>query len=296
MILLDCNAICYQAHYTTRTLTASDGTPTGIIYGFFQQLRTIVEQVSDARLVFCWDSRHSLRKERCATYKANRDKKRKEDPTIFDSMMQFEELRTVVLPSLGVQNNFMVKGYEADDLIAYFCKKYHTEKDFIIIASNDQDLYQLLGKNVSMYKPSKGVFYTRTDFRKEYDGIVPGQWAHLKAIVGCPSDNVIGIRGVGEKTAVKWLSDSECYIQKIDCEEGQRIIKANYPLVHLPLKGLPDMELYFKKLDYEKWKEFCVKYEFQSFLKDRFWADLFTLKAPVGFFAPPAKRKRHGKR
>lgn len=294
MILLDCNAICYQAHYTTRTLTSSDGTPTGIIYGFFQQLRTIVEQVSDAKLVFCWDSRESLRRKRCATYKANRDKKREEDPTIFDSMMQFFELNSVILPMLGFRNNFMVVGYEADDLIAYFCKRYKDED--ITIASNDQDLYQLLRKNVSMYKPSKGVFYTRNDFAKEYDGITPGQWAHLKAIVGCPSDNVIGIRGIGEKTAVKWLSDPNCYVQKIDCEESQAIIKANYPLVKLPLKGLPDMELCFEKLDYEKWKDFCLKYELKSFLKDRFWSELFALKAPTGYFAPPVKKRRNHKK
>lgn len=292
MILLDCNAVCYRAHYTTKHLESSDGTPTGIIYGFFSQLKTIVEQVGDPKLVFCWDSNESKRKKMYKPYKANRNKKRNEDPSIFNSFMQFDELRTQILPALGIQNNFMYEGYEADDIIAKICKAFRRD---IVIASNDQDLYQCLNEEISIYKLAAATFYTVNNFYAEFGGISPLQWADVKAIVGCSSDNIAGIRGVGVKTAVKWLHDESMFNAKIECPAGDKIMQRNYPLVELPLAGTPMPDIKFTELDYDKWKEFCHKYELQSFLKDRFWYDLFALRAPLGYYQAPTV-KRGGKR
>lgn len=293
MILLDCNALCYQAYYTMKDLSKSDGTPTGVVYGFFSQVKTIVEQCSDAFLVFCWDSNESHRMALCDTYKANREEKRAENPEIFNAFFQFEELHNTILPRLGFKNNFLVKGYEADDIIASICKDYGPDpREKIIIASNDQDLYQLLTSNVSMYQPVKARFYTLKNYKDEFD-ITPEQWVYVKAIAGCPGDNVIGIKGVGVKTVIKYLNDkSDKKYPNINGKTAREIISRNWPLVHLPFDGTPHFELCFPNMDYQLWKEFCYEYEFTSFLKGNFFRDLFNYESPKGFVAPPAKRRK----
>lgn len=288
--VIDCNAICYHSHFTTNGMTRSDGTPTGIIFGFFQQLKTIVEQTSCAHLVFAWDSKDSKRKELFPAYKENRAKNREEDPTIQDSFFQFDELHEDILPRLGFVNNFRVSGFEGDDVMAQICKQYAGEHKITLVAS-DQDLYQLLGSHVRMYKPTKGEFYSSTDFRNEFDGLCPVKWVYVKAIGGCSGDGVPGIKGVGVKTCVKYLMGPQGH-KKIDTPEGHKIINRNWPLVCLPLDGTPNFEIQFPKMDYQAWKEFCIEYEFERFGQHaRFWRDLFDYVPPAGYYAPPTKRK-----
>lgn len=292
IILLDCNALCYQAHFTTRNLSRSDGTPTGVVYGFWQQVKSIVEQCDCARLVFCWDSDKSIRMAMCNTYKADRDKKREQDPTIFEAFYQFEEIRKMILPKLGFKNNFIVDGYEADDIIASICKN---EDEEIVIASNDQDLYQLLTPKIRMYKPVKGQHYTMKNFVDEY-GIQPEQWVYVKAIAGCPGDNVIGIHGVGAKTVISFLTDTTGKkFPKINNSEAKKIISRNWPLVCLPLDNTPAFSLTWPEMNYQNWKEFCNEYELHSFLKGQFFRDLFLYQSPSAYVPPPQKRKHKGK-
>lgn len=293
MILLDCNALCYQAYYTMRNLTKQDGTPTGVVYGFFTQIKTIVEQCNDAHLIFCWDSNESHRMTLCETYKGNRERHREEHPEIFDAFFQFEDLQQRILPRLGFTNNFLERGFEADDIIASICDDHRGKfNDQITIASNDQDLYQCLFGNVRMYKPSKGEFYTPSDFIGEY-GLLAPEWVYVKAIAGCPGDNVIGIKGIGVKTVCKYLKDqSNKKYPKIDNPESKKIISRNWPLVCLPFEGTPCFKLRWPELDYQNWRDFCTEYEFQSFLKGSFFKDLFCYKAPQYYSPPVTKRKR----
>lgn len=293
MILLDCNALCYQAHFTMSELAKSDGTPTGIIYGFFAQVKTIVEQCDDAYLVFCWDSNESYRMAMCETYKANREEKRTQDPSIFNAFFQFEDLNKRILPRLGFLNNFLERGFEADDIIASICETYADDK--IIIASNDQDLYQLLTPNVRMYQPVKGRFYTHKNFEDEF-GITPKDWVYVKAIAGCPGDNVIGLKGVGPKTVIKYLTDTTGKkYPNIDNKEARKIISRNWPLVKLPFDGTPEFDLKWPTMDFQKWVEFCHEFEFNSLLKGHmsvFFRDLFNYKPPLEFTPIRHKHKR----
>lgn len=292
MILLDCNALCYQAHFTMNGLTKSDGTPTGIVYGFWLQVKNIVVNCNDPYLVFCWDSDKSFRMSLYPEYKANRNKKREDDPAIFEAFYQFEELYEKIIPQLGFQNNFRYDGFEADDIIASICNDCRKGSEPITIASNDQDLYQLLWGNVKMYKPSKGIFYTQNSFQNEF-GITPPMWVYVKAIAGCHTDNVQGIQGVGEKTVIKYLKDqSGKKYPKIDNKESKKIIKRNWPLVCLPFEGTPHIKLNYPKMDYQKWKEFCHEYEFSKFAKDSFFRSLFSYETPNSFEFVSTKRRR----
>lgn len=290
MILLDCNALCYQAFYTMNGLTKSDGTPTGIVYGFWLQIKNIVTNCNDPYIVFCWDSDKSYRMNLYPEYKSNRDKKREENPEIFEAFYQFEELHKKIIPQLGFVNNYRFEGFEADDIIAQICMQNKNDK--IIIASNDQDLYQLLvPKTVWMYKPAKGKIYTWNDFLDEYH-IEPYMWVYVKAIAGCHTDNVQGIKGVGEKTAIKYLNDvSNKKFPKIDGPDGKAIMKRNWPLVKLPFDGTPHVSLKFPKLDYHNWKEFCNEYELQKFRMDNFFKGLFNYQTPNAFETTDTKRR-----
>lgn len=290
--VIDCNAICYMAHYTTSQMNRSDGTPVGIIWGFFNQLKTIVEQTECAHLVFAWDSQESERKKLYPQYKEGRAEQREEDPAIFDSFFQFDELYEKILPRLGFVNNFKFPGFEGDDIMAQVCVQYAGWHD-ITLVSNDQDLYQLLGKRVRMYQPAKARMYTHTSFRAEFNGLDPADWVQVKAIGGCAGDGVPGIRGVGVKTCIKYLMHNKC-ADKIETPEGLKIARRNWPLVCLPFDGTPDVNLSFPKMSYQEWKEFCMEYQFQKFLSQAmFWRNLFNYEAPKGFYAPPPKgRKR----
>ena len=289
--VVDANALGYMAHYSTSQMNRSDGTPVGIIWGFFNQLKTIVEQTECVHLVFAWDSQESERKKLFPQYKEGRAAKREEDPTIYDSFFQFDELYNDILPRLGFVNNFKFAGFEGDDLMAQVCDQYAGEHK-ITLVSNDQDLYQLLGRHVQMYKPTKGEMYTASMFRNEFGGLCPAKWVHVKAIGGCSGDGVPGIRGVGVKTCVKYLMDNT-NTAKIDTPEGKAILKRNWPLVCLPFDGTPSIELSFPKMNYQLWKEFCMEYEFQKFLKQAdFWKGLFAYEPPLGYFSAPKQKHR----
>ena len=292
--VIDCNAICYMAHYSTSQIHRSDGTPVGIIWGFFNQLKTIVEQTECAHLIFAWDSQESKRKELFPQYKEGRAAKREEDPTIYDSFFQFDELYNDILPRLGFVNNFKFSGFEGDDIMAQACAQYAGEHN-ITLVSNDQDLYQLLGRRVRMYKPTKGQMYTHMDFRNEFNDLPPIKWAHVKAIGGCSGDGVPGIRGVGVKTCVKYLMEDK-HCDKIETHEGKAILDRNWPLVCLPFEGTPKLDISFPKMDYRIWKEFCVEYEFDKFLKQStFWQSLFNYEPPPGFYPAPVKKHYPGR-
>lgn len=292
--VIDCNALCYMAHYTTAQMNRSDGTPVGIVYGFFHQLKTVVEQTECAHLIFAWDSQESKRKELFPQYKESRAAKREEDPTIYDSFFQFDELYDTILPRLGFVNNFKFEGFEGDDIMAKACDQYAGEH-YITLVSNDQDLYQLLGRKVRMYKPTKGTMYTSTDFRNEFDGLCPVKWVYVKAIGGCAGDGVPGIHRVGVKTCVKYLMENKCR-DKIDTPEGHKILNRNWPLVCLPLDGTPKLNISFPKMDYQVWKEFCIEYEFNKFLgQGQFWKALFNYEPPPGFYPAPSKYQYPGR-
>ena len=113
---------------------------------------------------------------------------------------QFKQLRKRILPRIGFNNNHLQTGYEADDLIAKYVKDNAEE---LVIASADNDLLQLL-YFADFLNLSKNKLITSKSFFSEY-GILPAQWGMVKQIAGCSSDNVKGIQGVGEITAIKYL-------------------------------------------------------------------------------------------
>jgi len=260
-LLLDCNFLCHRMKHTMGDLSYK-GSATGIIYGFLESLSGFQDLFNTSRFIFCWDSKYSKRKEIYPESKANRDKKEYSEEEIkFDIAFrkQMKKLRTTYLPMIGFKNIFVQKGYESDDIIASICScKYLDEENEAIIITSDKDLYQCIRPNVSFYNPQTSKILTLQGFKKQY-GIHPIRWGLVKSFAGCTTDNVVGIRGIGEKTAIKYMErELGTYTkahQAIMSPEGTTIFNRNQKLVILPFEGTQQFKLRRDKLSEGGWKQ-----------------------------------------
>jgi len=267
-LLIDCHFLGHRARFIHGELITRSGVPSGVIFGFLDQIKTLMYAMETTDIVFCWDSFHSIRKTMSSEYKNKKGKPL--SPVEIQSLKvakdQFKKLRRSLLPDMGFVNNFIQKGYEADDVMASIVNSYKN-KEFVI-ASADQDLYQLLNDHTSMYDMKKKILYTEASFEKEF-GIPINKWPQVKAIAGCSSDNVIGIERVGEKTACSYLrgelkSHTKAYA-KIEAQQ-EEMLQRNMPLVKLPLSGINKFIIRKNKLNFEHFLDVCYAYEFESFI------------------------------
>lgn len=283
ILILDCAALCHRAKHTTGTMKWG-GEYTGVIYGFFTQLFTILKKHKPSHIAFAWDSKSSIRKDIFPQYKMKRIKAKKEKSDAeqaFDQACytQFYEIQEEILPAIGFINNFKFKGYEGDDIIASICLNNKGQK---VIATSDNDMFQLLNKDVSIYDVRTKRDFTANDFQNMYQ-ITADKWADVKILAGCDTDEVPGISGVGKDTAIKHVQGLlkpryQAY-QKIISSEGKLIQELNKKLVVLPLKGAPKIIVKETQqhINFVKMKTIFMDYGFRSLCnKEKFseWRDL----------------------
>jgi 5'-3' exonuclease len=254
-LVLDVHYLAHRAFHTT-----PKGSSSGVIYGVLRAVLDIKEQFGTDRVVFCFEHPNLYRKNICPTYKLKRHKREmtpEEREAYKGLILQISELQLRWLPKIGFKNIYSFNGMESDDIMA---KIAEVSTDPVVIVTADADLYQCLGPGVSIFAPTKDRILTETWFRNKY-GISPKQWALVKAIAGCSSDEVPGIKGVGEITAVKFIrgelpEKSKAY-QAIMSEEGKAIVRANRPIIELPFEGCPEPILTEDHIDRSEWKEVC---------------------------------------
>lgn len=264
IVILDCNNLCYQAFFTMGNLS-NEELPVGVIYGFLRRLATIAKKFNTKEFYFVFDSQRSYRKKIYPEYKA----KRKTNPVenIEHLYNQISQLRMEVLPDLGFKNIFLAPSYESDDVIAYIVR--NDNKRNYIIVSTDTDLWQLLNYHVSVYNFKEVL--TRKWFMEYSGGLDPWFWGEVLAIKGCTSDNVKGVDGVGEKTALKYLrGELQTGKALLDINNNKELIQFNRQLVHLPFKGKKGIELEFRKdkTTRRKFDFIFDKFRFVSLLRD----------------------------
>lgn len=269
-IIVDCNYVGHAVRHTVDTkLQTSSGVHTNVIYGFLQSILMLSQVYSTNKFVFVWDSKLSKRKELFPEYKKSRHKDMtpEEKEELRQAFLQFQILRKRVIPTIGFQNNFMEPGYEGDDMIASVIQNDDFGRDFLLYAS-DHDLYQLLSPRVAMIKRKE--LYTIDKFVQEF-GINPSQWWMVKTLAGCSSDEVPGIRGVGEMTACKWLrkelKEKSVAFQKI-VDNREEVERRNIPLVKLPFEGTPVKKITEDRFDIRATRKMFQYYEFDSFLEE----------------------------
>ncbi len=204
IILIDGSGLLYRAYYAfiSRPLTTTKGENTSAIFGFFKVLSQIMRDLSpDAMLVAFDMTRATFRQKIYPLYKAQRQ----ETPPDLKSQIP---VIINLLNKMGIKTIEM-EDYEADDIIGTIAEKSKTDfKPYIV--SGDKDLMQLVDDKIRILKPEKGINIINSldvEGVKETFGVYPEQIPDYLGIVGDSSDNIPGIKGIGEKGAVKLLNE-----------------------------------------------------------------------------------------
>ncbi|NLV86593.1 MAG: DNA polymerase I [Clostridiales bacterium] len=204
LMVLDGNSIVNRAFYGIRMLNSPDGTPTNGVYGFLTILNKLLAEEAPEGLCVAFDMKGpTFRHERYELYKAQRK------PMPEDLAVQIPILKQV-LDEAGI-SRIELEGFEADDLIGTVSRICEESGDECIIVTGDKDSFQLIGPftRVKHVKSRMGKTetkdYTPKVFFEEY-GFEPKKIIDLKALMGDASDNISGVRGIGEKTATSLVS------------------------------------------------------------------------------------------
>lgn len=278
IILLDGNSLSYRAYYAMPALKNKKGLYTNSVYGFTLMLEKILEDTKPKYALVAFDKgKETFRHKSYEAYKGTRDK------TPSELVEQFGYVREL-LDSFGIKYEEHLD-YEADDIIGSYAKIAEKAGLEVIIVSGDKDLTQLASDNITVYYTKRGVteidYYT-PEFINEKYGLTPQQIIDMKGLMGDKSDNIPGIPGVGEKTAIKLLNEYETVenvLENIDNISGKKLKerltegkedailskKLATIFTDVPVDNKIE-DLTFKE-NREKKKELFEKLEFVSFLR-----------------------------
>lgn len=204
LLLLDGNSLAYRAFFALPLLTNSQGIHTNAAYGFTMMLQNILEEHQPEQILVAWDKgKVTFRHETFKEYKGGRQK------TPNELREQFPIIRDIITAQ-GIAQ-YELEAYEADDIIGTLANRYNDSHEVIII-SGDKDLTQLVTNKTTVFITRKGITdmekYTPEHVMEKY-GITPPQIIDMKGLMGDSSDNIPGVPGVGEKTALKLLKQYE---------------------------------------------------------------------------------------
>ena len=205
VVLVDGNNLMFRSFYATlysgSTMTNKEGFPTNALYGFVNMINKIIHEENPEYIAVAFDIGKTFRHEKYDYYKGKRDE------TPEDLKKQFPVAKKI-LTAMGIKY-FEIVGYEADDIIGTFAKKISQLDEYTgLIVSSDKDLLQLITNDVEvkLLKPKDYIRMNREVFINTY-GIEPIKMIDLKSLMGDASDNIPGVKGIGEKTAIKLLQE-----------------------------------------------------------------------------------------
>ena len=201
IVLLDGNSLAYRAFFALPLLTNDNGIHTNAVYGFTMMLQNILEEEKPTHILVAWDAgKTTFRHKTFGEYKGGRQK------TPPELSEQFPYLRKL-LDAYKIPQ-YELDQYEADDIIGTLSKKGDADGSEIVVISGDKDLTQLASNHTTVFITRKGMTdiekYTPDHVMEKY-GIEPHQIIDMKGLMGDASDNIPGVPGVGEKTALKLL-------------------------------------------------------------------------------------------
>lgn len=203
LLLLDGNSLAYRAFFALPLLTNDSGIHTNAVYGFTTMLQRILEEEQPTQMLVAFDAgKTTFRHETFTEYKGGRQK------TPPELSEQFPYIRKLI-DAYGIKQ-YEQDLYEADDIIGTLAKEASSQDMDVIIVSGDRDLTQLATEQVTVYITKKGITEIERNtpaFIAEKYGLTPLQIIDMKGLMGDSSDNIPGVPGVGEKTAVKLLKE-----------------------------------------------------------------------------------------
>ncbi len=209
-VLIDGHHMMYRCCFIPelQRLKTRDGIPTGPVFGFLRVLGATLRRLKATSCVVVWDvGKSAYRKEFYPAYKANRDDKEK--PEALENIQEQIGITQEILPHLNVKQ-LALQGYEGDDLLYLLIKtlrEMDEDIDDIIVVTEDKDLLQLVETDTKVYRPISDQLVDVDNF-EEMTGITREYFVLRKALVGDKSDNIDGVRGVGEKTANKLITEA----------------------------------------------------------------------------------------
>jgi len=280
-LLIDGNALLHRAWHALPPLTTSDGRVVHAAYGFSMIMEKLLDQLKPDYVAVAWDlPEPTFRHKAFKAYKAQREKK---EPELYQQIPIIQN----ILKEYGVMSISQV-GFEADDVIATLSQKAEHHKVHTLIATGDMDSFQLVSDLTHILTFQKGISDTKTydiPAIKERFGLTPEQLIDYKALRGDTSDNIPGVKGIGEKTAAELIQKfqdikglykalkagevPEKYAKKLEGTEA--IAEEAYGLVKLvrdvPLGKLEFIDLKRKEPNVEQLKNIFRDLQFKSLLR-----------------------------
>ena len=222
LVLIDGNSIAYRAFFALPLLNNDKGVHTNAVYGFTMMLMKIIEEEKPSHILVAFDAgKTTFRHSTFAEYKGGRQKT---PPELSEQFPYIRELLT----AYGIKY-YELENYEADDIIGTLSLQGEKDEFEVIVISGDKDLTQLSSDKTTVYITKKGItdieIYTPEHIQEKY-GLSPGQIIDMKGLMGDASDNIPGVPGVGEKTAIKLLKEFqslENLLQSIDKVSGKKL-------------------------------------------------------------------------
>ena len=223
LVFIDGNSLSFRAFYALPLLSNKAGIHTNAILGFAKLLEKIIREEQPTHFLVAFDAgKTTFRHSKYSEYKGGRQK------TPPELSEQFPYIRQL-LDAYHIKH-YELENYEADDIIGTLSKEADQNDFETIIVTGDRDLTQLATQNVTIYYTKKGVtdvdHYTPEFIAEKYNGLKPIQIIDMKGLMGDSSDNIPGVAGVGEKTAIKLLNqfDSvEGVYENIDKVSGKKL-------------------------------------------------------------------------
>ena len=279
IVLVDGNNLMFRAYYATaytgKIMTNSKGFPTNALYGFVNMINKIIQEEKPEYMAVAFDIGKTFRHDEYQDYKAGRSK------TPDELKLQMPKSREM-LEHMGIKH-LELEGYEADDIIGTLARMADEDPEWdALLVTSDHDYLQLITDvvNIKLLKQKGFVKYNPKTFFEEY-GIIPPRVVDLKAIMGDSSDNIPGVKGIGEKGALKLLHEYETldgiyeHIDEIKGSTHEKLVNDkeqayfSYKLATID-KNAP-IEVEFEDLKYDGPKvtlnDFFKELEFYSLVK-----------------------------
>ena len=281
ILLVDGNNILFRSYYATayngNVMKNSKGFPTNALYGFVNMMNKIIEEEKPTYIMVAFDKGKTFRHEKYIDYKGGR----METPD--DLKLQFPVSRDLCR-AMGI-TCYEIDNYEADDIIGTFAEKCNNNSHYdAVIVSSDKDLLQLITDEVEVKLLKSGgesIRMTHEEFKKTY-GIEPPRMVDLKSLMGDSSDNIPGVKGVGEKTALGLLQTYETLDniynnidsikgklkEKLEEDKGNAYMSYDLATIYKEVPIDTDFEkIRYKGYDPLKYIEILEDLEFYSFIK-----------------------------